>query len=43
MMVELMNNGPMVVSFEPAYEFMLYKEGIFHSVDEIDWVKDGGE
>jgi len=41
MMIELMNNGPYVVSFEPAYTFMLYKEGIFHSVDETEWIKNG--
>jgi len=37
-MVELMNNGPIVASFEPAYDFMYYTSGIYHSVDAADWI-----
>jgi cathepsin C len=33
MMEEIMNNGPIVVSFEPGMDFMYYNEGIYHSVD----------
>ena len=33
MMEELIKNGPLVVSFEPSYDFSLYKSGIYHSVD----------
>jgi cathepsin C len=38
-MEEIMNNGPIVMSFEPAYDFMYYKSGIYHSVDAADWIK----
>jgi cathepsin C len=39
MMKELMDNGPIVVSFEPAYDFMYYHEGVYHSVEAEEWVK----
>lgn len=39
MMEEMMENGPIVVSFEPAYDFMYYSEGIYHSVDAQNWLK----
>jgi len=29
MMRELKKNGPMVASFEPSYDFMVYGEGIY--------------
>lgn len=29
MMEEIKKNGPIVVSFEPDYAFMLYKSGIY--------------
>ena len=32
-MEELLNYGPLVVSFEPTYDFMHYNSGIYHSVD----------
>lgn len=32
-MQELLSNGPLVVSFEPNYDFMHYNSGIYHSVD----------
>lgn len=41
MMEELINNGPLVVSFEPDYNFMLYKSGIYHSIDEKTWILKG--
>lgn len=39
MMEEVMNNGPIAVSFEPGYDFMYYSSGIYHSVDAEDWIK----
>lgn len=41
MMLELMNKGPFVVSFEPNMEFMYYKKGIFHSVLAAEWIVEG--
>lgn len=29
MMEEIYENGPIVVSFEPNYDFMYYSEGIY--------------
>lgn len=29
MMREIMKNGPIVASFEPSYEFMVYDSGIY--------------
>ena len=37
----MMLNGPLVVSFEPDYEFMSYSSGIYHSVDANSWIKNG--
>lgn len=31
-MLEIMNNGPVVLNFEPTEEFSYYKSGIFHSM-----------
>merc|ERR1712190_405348 len=39
-MMELKQNGPIVTSFEPAYDFMLYNGGIYHSAKLEDWVFD---
>ena len=41
MMLELQKNGPIVVSFEPSYDFMYYSSGIYHSVDAADWILNG--
>ena len=41
MIEELYNNGPLVISFEPAYDFMYYSGGIYHSVDQSQWMRDG--
>ncbi len=41
MMEELYNNGPIVVSFEPDYNFMLYKSGIYHSITPDTWMVKG--
>jgi len=38
LMTELSENGPIVVSFEPDYNFMMYKSGIYHSIDEKTWI-----
>ncbi len=43
MMDEIKKNGPIVVSFEPAYDFMYYKSGVYHSVDAADWIMKGEE
>jgi cathepsin C len=40
-MQELMQNGPVVVSFEPGYDFMYYQEGVYHSIDASEWIKEG--
>lgn len=40
MMEELMNKGPIVVSFEPTSDFMYYNGGVYHSVD-AEWVRKG--
>ena len=41
MMVEIMNNGPIVASFEPTYDFMYYQSGIYHSVPAASWIMSG--
>jgi cathepsin C len=38
MLNELYHNGPMVVSFEPDYNFMLYKTGIYHTISDDTWI-----
>lgn len=38
LMNELMENGPVVVSFEPDYHFMMYRKGIYKSLDDKDWM-----
>lgn len=41
-MLEIMKNGPLVLSFEPSYDFMYYESGIYHSKaetnDYAEWV-----
>ena len=39
-MEELMKNGPVVMNFEPTYEFMYYERGIYHSKDAASWIVD---
>lgn len=41
MMEELYKNGPFVVSFEPDYNFMMYKSGIYHSLQSDSWINQG--
>ncbi len=41
MIQELSEKGPIVVSFEPDYNFMMYKSGIYHSIDEKTWISKG--
>ncbi|CAD8136865.1 unnamed protein product [Paramecium octaurelia] len=36
-MMELYTNGPVIMNFEPSYDFMYYESGIYHSVAEHDW------
>jgi cathepsin C len=38
MIEEVYNNGPIVVSFEPDYNFMMYKNGIYHSLNDETWI-----
>jgi len=38
MMLEVMNNGPITTSFEPSSEFMYYKEGIYHDLQD-SWIE----
>lgn len=38
---EVHKNGPIVVSFEPDYNFMMYKSGIYHSLDSQSWMSQG--
>jgi cathepsin C len=40
-MEEVYKNGPIVVSFEPDYNFMMYKSGIYHTLDESNWKSQG--
>ena len=40
-MEDVLKNGPVVVSFEPDYNFMLYKSGIYHSIEDTSWMKQG--
>jgi cathepsin C len=40
-MEELYNNGPIILNFEPNYDFMQYGGGIYHSINEAEWVKNG--
>jgi cathepsin C len=37
-MTEIMKNGPVVLNFEPAMDFMYYKKGIYHSLPAAKWV-----
>ena len=32
-MTEIMQNGPVVLSFEPDYFFSLYSEGVYKKID----------
>lgn len=40
-MEEIYNNGPVVLNFEPGYDFMAYGGGIYESVDDEDWKTHG--
>lgn len=37
-MMEELKKGPIVVSFEPDYNFMMYKGGVYHAFDEDTWI-----
>jgi len=37
-MEELTSKGPVVMNFEPTYEFMYYEKGIYHSKDAASWI-----
>lgn len=38
MMEEIFKNGPIVVSFEPSFEFVYYLSGVFHSAEAALWI-----
>ena len=38
---ELQKNGPFVVSFEPDYNFMMYRSGVYHSLNPNTWINLG--
>lgn len=38
LMRELVKNGPLVVSFEPDYHFMMYKNGIYRSFEKESYI-----
>ena len=40
-MEEIYNNGPVIMNFEPTYEFMSYSGGIYHSMKDSDWDNHG--
>lgn len=40
-MEEIYNNGPVVLNFEPAYDFMGYSGGIYHSTDNDEYGRNG--
>jgi cathepsin C len=37
-MEEIIKNGPVVMNFEPTYEFMYYERGIYFSKDAAGWI-----
>jgi cathepsin C len=39
-MEEIMEKGPVVMNFEPTYEFMYYERGIYHSKEPAGWIRD---
>lgn len=41
MMEELQKNGPFAVGIEPDYNFMFYRSGVYHTVDEQSWKLQG--
>lgn len=40
-MKEIQENGPIVMNFEPAYDFMHYGGGVYHSSQSSDWSNNG--
>jgi cathepsin C len=40
-MMEIMTNGPVVLSFEPDYFFSLYTRGVYKKVDMSEWIASG--
>lgn len=39
-MQEILEKGPVVMNFEPTYEFMYYERGIYHSKEPAGWIMD---
>ena len=37
-MEEIRAKGPVVLNFEPEFDFMFYGGGVYHSVDAADWI-----
>ncbi len=42
-MEEILANGPIVVNFEPQFDFMFYGGGIYHSAYAADWILNSDE
>jgi hypothetical protein len=40
-MEEIFKNGPVVVNFEPRFDFLYYRGGIYHSNEAADWILEG--
>lgn len=40
-MEEIHTNGPVILNFEPNFDFMYYSGGIYHSVDAAQWIQYG--
>lgn len=41
MMLEIKENGPITVGFQPDYAFMFFKKGVYKFMKESEWVKKG--
>ena len=37
-MEEIYENGPVIMNFEPSFDFMFYAGGIYHSTQAADWI-----
>ena len=40
-MEEILNHGPVVMNFEPTFDFMYYSAGIYSSQDAAEWILEG--
>jgi cathepsin C len=37
-MLEIQNNGPVVMNFEPEFDIMFYGGGVYHSIQAAEWI-----